>query len=453
MIRAKRLSPEPIIRPHMDERMGANINGPSLIRVPDWIEAPLGRYYLYFADHKGAYIRLACADRLAGPWRMHTPGTLTLAASHFATERPDPAAISEGTRREAAGSSEQDYLHPHIASPDVQVDRDRREIRMYYHGMLEDGEQRTRVAVSTDGIAFEARPEILGNSYFRVFRHRGWHYALVMPGELRRSYDGLTGFESGPVLFCPEMRHAAVRCTGDALDVFWSRVGDAPERILHSRVRLDGEWTEWGEEGARVGRLRPERRAVGARRDQPPGAPASGSVRVRGVRQDVSAVLRRRRVRHRNRGGHGARLSRSPSARMCNNRRPPASRMIRGGPSVAKRSSRSEPVYTRTPIEAERGVCAGGHPAVADAGIRLMQEGGNAFDALVGAAFGSLVHVPGLGIVLNNAMESVVPSRTTDGAQSRKSRMPRKSEIVPAGCAAVARSTSRASIPAARAPS
>ena len=251
-MRVARLSAEPIIRPHMDERMGSNINGPSLIRVPDWIEAPLGRYYLYFADHKGAYIRLAWADRLTGPWRMHTPGTLALPESHFAIERPDPAAIRKGVRREAAGSIEQDHLHPHVASPDVHVDRGRRQIRMYYHGMLEDGEQRTRVAVSTDGIAFEARPEILGNWYFRVFRHQGWHYALVMPGELRRSRDGLTGFEPGPVLFCPEMRHAAVRHAGDTLDVFWSRVGDAPECILHSRVRLDGDWTEWRAEGAGV---------------------------------------------------------------------------------------------------------------------------------------------------------------------------------------------------------
>ena len=121
---------------------------------------------------------------------------------------------------------------------------------MYYHGMLDNGEQRTRVAVSSDGIAFAARPEILGNPYFRVFRHRGWHYALVMPGEVRRSRDGLTGFESGPVLFRPEMRHAAVRCREDALDVFWTRVGDAPERILHSHVRIDGEWTQWHDEGA-----------------------------------------------------------------------------------------------------------------------------------------------------------------------------------------------------------
>ena len=63
---------------------------------------------------------------------------------------------------------------------------------------------------------------------------------------------------------------------------------------------------------------------------------------------------------------------------------------------MATRSSRSEPVYTRTPIEAERGVCAGGHPAVADAGVRLMQEGGNAFDAVVGAAFTAFVVEPAM---------------------------------------------------------
>ena len=63
---------------------------------------------------------------------------------------------------------------------------------------------------------------------------------------------------------------------------------------------------------------------------------------------------------------------------------------------MAKRSSRSEPVYTRTPVEAERGVCVGGHPAVADAGVRLMQEGGNAFDALVGAAFTAFVVEPAM---------------------------------------------------------
>ena len=49
---ATRLLDEPIIHPGMDDRIGANINGPSVICVPDWVEAPLGRYYLYFAHHR-----------------------------------------------------------------------------------------------------------------------------------------------------------------------------------------------------------------------------------------------------------------------------------------------------------------------------------------------------------------------------------------------------------------
>ena len=55
---------------------GANIEGPSLIRAPDWLPGRLGRYYLYFADHKGDYIRLAYANRLKGPWTVHAPGSL-----------------------------------------------------------------------------------------------------------------------------------------------------------------------------------------------------------------------------------------------------------------------------------------------------------------------------------------------------------------------------------------
>ena len=45
-----RLGDGPIITPDMDARMGSNIQGPSLIRVPDWVEDPLGQYYLYFAE-------------------------------------------------------------------------------------------------------------------------------------------------------------------------------------------------------------------------------------------------------------------------------------------------------------------------------------------------------------------------------------------------------------------
>src|SRR6185369_80677 len=81
--RAERLAANPIITPQTDHSIGTNINGPSLIRVPGWVPHPLGRYYLYFADHNGKYIRLAYADRLQGPWKIHAPGALQLSQSYF----------------------------------------------------------------------------------------------------------------------------------------------------------------------------------------------------------------------------------------------------------------------------------------------------------------------------------------------------------------------------------
>src|SRR5437016_6077328 len=74
----RRLAGNPIITPATDSSIGSNINGPSLIRAPKWLEHPLGKYYLYFADHRGKYIRLAYADHLEGPWRIYKPGTLQL---------------------------------------------------------------------------------------------------------------------------------------------------------------------------------------------------------------------------------------------------------------------------------------------------------------------------------------------------------------------------------------
>lgn len=233
-MRVERFAENPIIRPNMDARMGSNINGPSLIRVPDWVSEPLGRYYLYFAHHDGRYIRLAYADDLHGPWRTHEPGVLPLASSHFAG---------------------------HIASPDVLVDPDQRQIRLYYHGAEEptggDQPQYTRVALASDGLQFEGRPEQLGRPYFRVFRWGGWWYALAMPGLLYRSEDGLTGFERGPALFPPNIRHCALKLDGDRLSVFYTNIGDSPEGILLAAVELNSDWTTWRPSDP-VGVLEPE---------------------------------------------------------------------------------------------------------------------------------------------------------------------------------------------------
>jgi hypothetical protein len=75
--------------PGLGSQTHVNINGPSLVRMPSWASAALGRYHLYFADHKGDAIKLAHADSLAGPWRVHEPGALRLDQTPFLQEPPD----------------------------------------------------------------------------------------------------------------------------------------------------------------------------------------------------------------------------------------------------------------------------------------------------------------------------------------------------------------------------
>ncbi len=129
------------------------------------------------------------------------------------------------------------------------MDHEKRQIRLYFHGgdapSSSDAPQFSRVALSVDGIAFETRNEMLGNPYMRVLRIGDWHYAIAMPGEFYRSRDGLTAFEPGPRLFTDGMRHAALLRQGNRLLVFYSRIGDRPERILVSEIELSGNWENW----------------------------------------------------------------------------------------------------------------------------------------------------------------------------------------------------------------
>jgi len=226
--KAVRLKDNPIIHAGMkglEGEAGKNINGPSLIRVPAWIEKPLGKYYLYFAHHRGDYLRLAFADRIEGPWTVHEPGVLHL--------------------KDAPGRN-------HLASPDVHVDDDSKEIRMYFHQPPAAGsaakEQMTYLATSRDGLRFAARKEELGHAYLRAFRYKGAVYGFGMAatadGVFMRSEDGIRPFLDGPHCL-PKVRHSAMWVEGDTLFLVYTIVGEAPERIQLSTVDLSKDWKEW----------------------------------------------------------------------------------------------------------------------------------------------------------------------------------------------------------------
>jgi hypothetical protein len=230
----KRLSGNPIISPAMIK--SDNINGPSLIRVPSWVFRPLGRYYLYFAQHSGNSIRLAFADDLCGPWKIYERSVLTLS--------------------DAPGSM------GHVASPDLHVDHARRSFRMFFHSAAKNhtgsctGQQKTFVAVSVDGVKFSASADVLGSFYFRAFLFNSVWYAIAKGGDLFRHVGGWHNFEAGPNVFgknfsCEHnengaVRHTAVHVVGNTLDIYYTRIGDAPESILRSTIPdLRVDWRVW----------------------------------------------------------------------------------------------------------------------------------------------------------------------------------------------------------------
>ena len=280
----ERILAKPIIHGGLSERLSevaggeegyVNINGPSLTAVPDWLPNSLGKYYLYFSHHKGDHIRMACADHVEGPWTVHEAGALTLKDSGFRTtqvseEVADDAlknlwddysicivrdmlllayrsALTDQAIRKERGIAGAANSLGHIASPEVVVDNQIQRRLMYYHGLAGKTARYAREAQSSDGLSFTALPDIIHSSYLRVFRHRGAWYGLSMPGILYQSDTRVDGFEPRKkLLFDLHMRHVGLYLQGEVLYVFWSRVGDVPERILVSEVDLSpSDWDDW----------------------------------------------------------------------------------------------------------------------------------------------------------------------------------------------------------------
>ena len=104
------------------------MNGPTVIRVPDWVQRPLGRYYMYFANHMGEFIRLAYADDLTGPWKIHEPGVLHVRDTAMSRPEPDPRETLED-------------FYTHVASPEILIDHNRKRFVMWFHGWWTNGER------------------------------------------------------------------------------------------------------------------------------------------------------------------------------------------------------------------------------------------------------------------------------------------------------------------------
>jgi hypothetical protein len=255
-VSAIRLSQNPLITLRSSTALGDNINGPTIVRLPAWIERPLGRYYLYFAHHMGQSIRLAYADAITGPWKVYEPGVLPVGSTAMFRPQPDPPENIEN-------------FYTHVASPEIYFDNARHKVVMWFHGWWTNGQrwpigepaarewarqngfgQYTQVAESDDGINFSVRPAISRTSYVRVFTHDGTLYGMSRLGLLLRTSDPLSPFEAGVSAFrdgpyAGRVRHVALVERAGQMYVFFTAIGDAPERIMVSTMSLAGDWRTW----------------------------------------------------------------------------------------------------------------------------------------------------------------------------------------------------------------
>jgi len=297
MVRLKRSSHNPIIEASDD--VGAIVNSPSVIKIPSWIEDPLGAYYMYFSHKHGSYIRMAYADHPEGPWEIYSPGVLDIEETPFVG---------------------------HIASPDVHVDHSEETIRMYYHGesslrdlvfgpikhrkyrresydyryrsiphrvlyqagrtgykQIQNGGrdgitppseqptqsddptnnkfnlmklltrrpikpptvQETRHAKSSTGLSFTAQDSIIGPSWLAVFHYNErWYGIGSRDGYLFSSDTPTDPFDRKQKLL-KTGRHFGVHCDEDKLEVYYSKSNDQPERILRTNIILSTKSSNW----------------------------------------------------------------------------------------------------------------------------------------------------------------------------------------------------------------
>jgi hypothetical protein len=224
-----------------------NINGASLIRLPDNIRNALGRYYLYFGHHQGHFIRLAYADNVYGPYKIYNKQILRM----------------------------NDEIH-HLASPDAHV-LPNGEIALYFHsGSYEYRCQYTFLAFSSDGIDFKTDMRPLGSFYFRAFILGNTLYSISKSYDKVRDieiesdtifgdeeehaiqsyaklnfypFEGVNNSDisfkvNRPfiplVYFLPNARHTAVKVVNEEhIILFYTLIGEAPEQLYCADVFIE----------------------------------------------------------------------------------------------------------------------------------------------------------------------------------------------------------------------
>lgn len=202
-------------------KIDRNVTGATLVRLDNKSYTKY-KYLLYFSSHNGTYIRLAMSDSVTGPYRVTRH---KIARMYF--------------RRSI-------FRKNHVASPEIY--RIANKSYLITHSPI-----RGSVAqYSFVGRLFFGRFVLRSRktslpSYLRLFEYCGDLYAIARKGEFFRLRPDL-GIEgkidvdlSMAVLPSRDdqttvIRHPFVTTINNELICFYTRIGDAPERVLAAKI-------------------------------------------------------------------------------------------------------------------------------------------------------------------------------------------------------------------------
>ena len=202
-----------------NKKDGNNINGPSFIKVPEFVCNPLGKYYMYFGHHNGKYIRMAYSEEnIMGPYILFNEGKGVL-------------------------SLENTPGHGHISSPDVVIDEKNKNFILYYHCPYKNkngkSPQTTFIAHSKDGLHFESTNIKISFPYFRHFEYKNEIYGIAMNnfvGSILYKHNNGVFIEYGKLL--PKSRHTCGLNYNEKVYIFYSTIGDCPEHIYVCEIDI-----------------------------------------------------------------------------------------------------------------------------------------------------------------------------------------------------------------------
>jgi len=211
-----------------------NINGPVCLKTPDFIKNPVGKYLLYFAHHGGEFIRIAYSEEIFSGWKFlcHKINT-----------------VGEGKN-----------FHDHVASPDIFIDSIENNIYMFFHSRIQGSrKQETFLSKSKDGINFTFVEENVNLPfYFRHVVNENRTLAVTKGGNLYinsispisnawRALNNVYSGESNKEVMhnkAGSIRHASLIYYLKILIMFYTKIGDSPERIYAAKIveNKNGLW-------------------------------------------------------------------------------------------------------------------------------------------------------------------------------------------------------------------